>query len=71
MRQFKKVIHLFREYEILLRKMICLDEENCSLVRTTKVYKSKKSSQVRQKVEPSQYGSKVEQSWAELKVESS
>ena len=27
MRQFKRVIHLFGEFEILSRKMICLDEE--------------------------------------------
>jgi len=26
MRQFKRVIHLFEEFEILSRKMICLDE---------------------------------------------
>jgi len=27
MRQFKRVIHLFGEFEFLLRKMTCLDEE--------------------------------------------
>jgi len=48
MSQFKRVIHLFGEFEFLLSKMICLDEE---IIRELKLSNFKKVFQITKIVE--------------------